>query len=103
MSSAHISVALSDGAGGREVAVFAVHVVSTGTRIVTQPDTEVLHGRRFLLVDLLTGNDFTVGLLDLRVKSRKNHIFNSYDNFINFSMKQKINEKLKLVLPSSNG
>merc|ERR1719283_94662 len=65
VSSAHISVALSDGAGGREVAVFAVHVVSTGTRIVTQPDSQVFHGRRLLLVDLLTGNDFTVSLLDL--------------------------------------
>ena len=65
MSGAHIPVALSDSAGGSEVTILAVHVVSSGPRIVTQPDSEVLHRRRAFFVDLLAVDNFTVSLLNL--------------------------------------
>ena len=65
VSSSHVSVALSDSASGSEIAVFAIHVVRAGTRVIAQPDTQVLDGRWLLLVDLLTINDLTVSLLDL--------------------------------------
>lgn len=45
-----------------------VHVMSTGTRIITQPDTKVLDLHRLLFADGGAGNDFTsstLGLLQL--------------------------------------
>jgi len=62
---AHVAVALSHRPGGRQVAVFAVHVVSTGARVVSEPDAEVLNGGRLLLVDLLAGDNLAHSLLDL--------------------------------------
>jgi len=62
---AHVAVALSHRPGGRQVAVFAVHVVSTGARVVSEPDAEVLDGSGLLLVDLLAGDNLADSLLDL--------------------------------------
>jgi len=62
---AHVAVALSHRPGGRQVAVFAVHVVSTGARVVSEPDAEVLDGGWLLLVDLLAGDNLANSLLDL--------------------------------------
>ena len=42
MTGTHVTVALSDGSGGHGVSVFTVHVVSSRSRIVSDPDTEVL-------------------------------------------------------------
>jgi len=63
--STHVSIALRDGASGGEITVLAIHVVGAGARVVTQPDSEVFHRRRFLLVDLLARHNFAVSLFDL--------------------------------------
>ena len=52
MASTHITIARSDGSSCGELTVLAVHVVSTRTRIITQPDTEVLDRIRMLLRNL---------------------------------------------------
>ena len=52
MSGAHVSVALSDSRGDGQVTVFTVHVVGGGPRVVTQPDTDVLHKVWVLLIHL---------------------------------------------------
>jgi len=71
MASTHISVALSDGAVGLRVSVFTVHVVSSRSRIVSNPDAEVLDETGSLFGDLLHGNDFSGGLVDLLVVRNK--------------------------------
>lgn len=45
----HIPVASSNGRGGTQLTVLPVHVVSSGPRVVSQPDAKVLHTswRRF--------------------------------------------------------
>jgi len=62
---AHVTVTLGHRSGGRQVTVFTVHVVSTGARVVSEPDAEVLNGGRLLLVDLLAGDNLAHSLLDL--------------------------------------
>lgn len=52
MPGTHVAVALSHGAGNAKVTVLAVHVVGAGTRVVPQPDAEVLDLDRRLLRDL---------------------------------------------------
>ena len=47
-----ILTALRHGSPGRQVTVLAVHVVGSRTRVVAQPDTEVLDLLWFLLVYL---------------------------------------------------
>ena len=71
-----------DGSNTGELTVFLVHVVGSGARVVTDPDTEVLDLLGALLVDLwsvrllshysafdstylVDGDDLTVRLLDL--------------------------------------
>ena len=44
MASTHITVGLSDSSGNRNIAVLTVHVVVAGSRVVFEPDSEVLHG-----------------------------------------------------------
>jgi hypothetical protein len=44
--------ALGDGSSNSQVTVFLVHVVSTTSRIITNPDPKVLDSARFLLVHL---------------------------------------------------
>lgn len=61
----HIAVALCDSVANGQITVFAVHVVCARTRIVTQPNAEVLDLARRTLVDLFQRNDFTGGLLEL--------------------------------------
>lgn len=64
VTSSHVLVKGLDGADTGEITVFSVHVVDTGTRVVTDPDTEVLDLGRSLLVDLVDGDNLTSGLLD---------------------------------------
>jgi hypothetical protein len=49
---AHVTVALGDRTLRGQVTVLAVHVVRARTRVVAQPDGEVLHLQWFALVDL---------------------------------------------------
>ena len=65
MSSSHVPVALSDSLGDGEVPVLSVHVVGAGPGVVSQPDAEVLHFQRRLLLHLLDGDDLSGGLLEL--------------------------------------
>jgi len=65
MTSSHVTVALCDCAGGRQVPVLAVHVVGTAARVVAQPDAKVLDRRRSLLIHLLAQEDLSLGLLHL--------------------------------------
>jgi hypothetical protein len=48
----HVLVEGMDGIAAGHLAVLLVHVVGTGARVVTDPDTEVLDGLGVLLVDL---------------------------------------------------
>jgi hypothetical protein len=87
MPGSHILVEAPDGIRTCELAVFLVHVVCTRTRVVANPDTEVLDLQWLLFVNLQKGqyfapnacllngckgsthnvdtNDFTIGLFDL--------------------------------------
>lgn len=49
----HITVALSDGTANAKVTVLAVHVVDSGTGLITQPDAKVLDLDGALLCDFL--------------------------------------------------
>lgn len=52
MTGSHITVALSDSSRHSQVAVLTVHVVGSGARVITQPDTEVLNLQWSLFMDL---------------------------------------------------
>jgi len=71
MASTHVSVALSDGTAGHGVSVFTVHVVSSGSGVVSDPDAEVLDKTGCLFGDLLHRDDFSGGLVDLLVVRHK--------------------------------
>lgn len=64
MAGSHVAVALGDGTADGQVAVLTVHVVSSRTRVVTQPDAEVLDLQRSLLVLALDGDNLTSCLLE---------------------------------------
>lgn len=65
VTGSHVGVEGLDGIRPAELTVLPVHVVGTGTRVVSDPDTEVLDLGGALLVDLLDRDDLTSGLLDL--------------------------------------
>lgn len=48
----HVLVEALDSIGAREFTEFLVHVVCTGTRIITDPDAKILDLHRLLLVNL---------------------------------------------------
>lgn len=52
VTGSHIRVQGLDSIGSGELTVLLVHVVCTGARVVSQPDTEVLDLLGVLLVDL---------------------------------------------------
>lgn len=52
MTGSHILVESIDSGNARHLTVLLVHVVGTGARVVTDPDTEVLDLLWALLVDL---------------------------------------------------
>ena len=64
VTGSHILVKSINGRGTGELTVLLVHVVSTGTRVVTDPDTKVLNLVGSLLVDLVDGNNLTSSLLN---------------------------------------
>lgn len=65
VSGGHVLVQGLDGGGSAQLSEFLVHVVGTGSRVVSEPDTEVLDLQGLLLVDRVDGDDFTGSLLDL--------------------------------------
>ena len=62
VSSSHLLVALLDGTEERSVTVLLVHVVSAGTRVVSQPDSVVLD-LHSALVDLPTSANLSLNVL----------------------------------------
>lgn len=64
MAGSHVAVALGDGTADGQVAVLTVHVVSSRTRVITQPDAEVLDLQWSLLILALDGDNLTGGLLE---------------------------------------
>jgi len=65
MPGSHVLVEALDGICTRELAVLLVHVMCTRTRVVANPDTEVLDLQGLLFVNNINTNDFTIGLFDL--------------------------------------
>ena len=65
MTGTHIAVALGDSRGHSQVTVFAVHVVGTGTGVVSQPDAKVLDFQGLLLHDFFNTDNLAGGLLEL--------------------------------------
>ena len=64
VAGSHVLVERLDGVRTAELTELLVHVVGTATRVVTDPDTEVLDLQRALLVDDVKADDLAVGLLD---------------------------------------
>ena len=52
VAGSHVGVEGLNGVGAGGLTVLLVHVVSAGSRVVTDPDAEVLDTKRALLVDL---------------------------------------------------
>lgn len=65
VAGSHVLVEGLNGVGSRHLSVLLVHVVGTRSRVVSDPDAEVLDAEGVLLGDLVQADDLTVGLLDL--------------------------------------
>jgi hypothetical protein len=65
MTSGHVSIALRYGSTHSDVSIFTIHIVGSTTRVVTQPDCDVLDLRRPAFEDLFTAYDFSSCLFDL--------------------------------------
>lgn len=65
VSSSQISVHGFDSTDSGDVSVFLVHVVSTGSGVVSDPDSKVLDGGWLVFSDDVQRNNFTRSLLDL--------------------------------------
>jgi hypothetical protein len=54
----------SDGISDRDVSIFSIHIMSASSRVVSQPNSVVLHSvRGFVFLNLLYVNNFSVGFL----------------------------------------
>ena len=71
MTGCHVGVALCYCTTDCQVTVLSVHVVSSRTRIISQPDTEVLYSQWCLFVLTFHWNDFTSCLLELTQLTQK--------------------------------
>lgn len=65
VSSGHVLVQSLDGSDSADVSDFLVHVVGTGSGVVSDPDAEVLDLGWVSFVDLVDGDNFTGSSLDL--------------------------------------
>jgi hypothetical protein len=65
MSGGHILVECLYGIRPAHLAILLVHVVGAGSRIIANPDAEVLDLEGSFLVNDVQGDDLAVGLLDL--------------------------------------
>ena len=70
VASSHVGVESLDGVGPRELTVLLVHVVGARSRVVTDPDAEVLDLEGALLVDL----SYTVRNCAVPVRNSKVYI-----------------------------
>lgn len=66
MTSTHVTIARSDGIVGGNVTVFSIHVVRASARIVSKPDSVILHLLGSIrLLNFLNLDNLAVGLLNL--------------------------------------
>ena len=65
MPSSHLIEALGDSPTGGQITVLAVHIVGTGSGIVTEPDSNVFDDAGVLLYDFNAVEDFSSGFLHL--------------------------------------
>ena len=65
VTSSHLVIKLRHGSSELQVTVLAVHVVGSGARVVTEPDSVVLDGAGVLLDKLDAVKNLTSGLLHL--------------------------------------
>lgn len=65
VSSGHVLVQSFNGSNSADVSNFLVHVVSTGSGVVSDPDTEVLNLGWVSFVDLVDRDNFTGSSLNL--------------------------------------
>lgn len=65
VTSSHLIVKLRNSTGELQVTVLAVHVVGSGTRVITEPDSVVLDSTGVLLNELDAVKNLTGGLLHL--------------------------------------
>lgn len=65
VATGHFVVKLGDGSGQGNISEFTVHIVSTRSGRISQPDTVVLDDSVVLFDDLYAVQDFTGGLLHL--------------------------------------
>jgi hypothetical protein len=65
MSSRHILIQRLDSIRSAHLTIFLVHVVGARSRIIADPDAEVLDLEGPLLVNDVQGDNLAVGLLDL--------------------------------------
>ncbi len=65
VSTGHIVVHLTDGASESNISVLLVHIVSSASASIAEPDGEVLHLSGVLLEDLSDIEDFTASSLSL--------------------------------------
>lgn len=67
-----VLTALSDSSRCGEVPVLSVHVVGSAAGVVAQPDAEVLHLQRRLLVDLTRKHDEPLDAVRVTNKEKRN-------------------------------
>lgn len=65
MAGTHVPVALSNGSGNTHIPVLPVHVMCSRTRVIPQPNAEVLDLNWGLFGDLFQVDNLTGGLLKL--------------------------------------
>ena len=95
MTRCHVLIQRHDGITAGHLAVLLVHVVRARTRVVADPDTEVLDLERVFLMDLLipiNNQSSTISLLrftnESHARTRKTHLIQAHDlavGFLDFS------------------
>jgi len=71
MPGSHIDVTGGNSLLNRQVTVLPVHVVGSRSGVISQPDSVILHLLWVLLIDTLTGDNLTSGLLELTQLTQK--------------------------------
>lgn len=70
MVTGHVHVELADGTVEGDISVFFVHVVDSGSGLVSEHNTKCFHMVGSLLVDLINGQDLTLSCFGLKLASQ---------------------------------
>lgn len=65
VTGSHILIARGNSISTGKITIFFVHIVCSGTGVVTEPDTKSLDSHGFLFKDFVDRDDFARSLLDL--------------------------------------